>query len=115
MTADQALSELLRISVEITHAAILDENGDVLGSTVAARTVGDVGNRLWQSAADIATAYGDAKLDQIVVDVQGGAVFAAGDGAHVIVALAERHPAVGLIFYDLRACLADAFAPEEPV
>lgn len=114
MSVDQALSELLRISVEITHAAILDENGETLGSTVPAASVGDVGGRLWQTAAHIADAYGDAKLDQLVVDVHGGAVFAVGDGAHVIVALADHHPAVGLILYDLRACLADAFAIEEP-
>jgi hypothetical protein len=80
LSVDQALSELLRISVEITH---------------------------------IAAAYGEAKLDQLVVDAQGGAVFAVGDGTHVIVALADHRPAVGLIFYDLRACLADAFATEQ--
>jgi predicted regulator of Ras-like GTPase activity (Roadblock/LC7/MglB family) len=113
LSVDQALSELLRISVEITHVAILDENGDVLGSTVPAASVGDVGGRLWQTTTHIAAAYGEAKLDQLVVDAQGGAVFAVGDGTHVIVALADHRPAVGLIFYDLRACLADAFATEQ--
>jgi hypothetical protein len=43
---------------------------------------------------------------------ESGAVFVVREGEHSIVALTGSRPVSGLVFYDLRACLHDAF-PEE--
>jgi predicted regulator of Ras-like GTPase activity (Roadblock/LC7/MglB family) len=64
------------------------------------------------TAGRIAERLGKADLDQIEVCSESGAVFVVREGEHSIVALTGSRPVSGLVFYDLRACLHDAF-PEE--
>jgi predicted regulator of Ras-like GTPase activity (Roadblock/LC7/MglB family) len=95
LTVQQSLNELLNVSADVTQAAVLDAKGRMLGAS------GPVAERL-----------GKADLDQIEVCSEFGAVFVVREGEHSIVALTGSRPVSGLVFYDLRACLHDAF-PEQ--
>jgi hypothetical protein len=96
LTVQEALNELLNVSADIAQAAVLDAEGCLLGA----------------SGLVAEEALGEADLDQIEVCSESGAVFVVREGEHSIVALTGSRPVSGLVFYDLRACLHDAF-PEE--
>jgi predicted regulator of Ras-like GTPase activity (Roadblock/LC7/MglB family) len=114
LTVQEALNELLNVSADIAQAAVLDAEGCLLGASglVAEEALGEAAGRLWLTAGRIAERLGKADLDQIEVCSESGAVFVVREGEHSIVALTGSRPVSGLVFYDLRACLHDAF-PEE--
>ena len=111
MTVQEALNELLNVSADVAQAAVLDAKGRMLGASgpVAGEALGDATGRLWQAAGRIAERLGKADLDQIEVCSELGAVFVVREGERSIVALTGSRPVSGLVFYDLRACLHDAF------
>jgi len=49
----------------------------------------------------------ESRVTQVHAELDEGEVFAvSGDGARMIVAVASGRPAPGLVFYDLKGCLA---------
>jgi predicted regulator of Ras-like GTPase activity (Roadblock/LC7/MglB family) len=64
--------------------------------------------RLWEAACRRAAALGEAPLDHIVVRDASGGVVVVHDGSNHIAALTSPDPALGLLIFDLRTCLADA-------
>ncbi len=117
MDAAQALADLTEISSQIQAAVLFDEEGTVVGSTLAddARA-----RRLVEAALELVDAAkqaspGDAPLAQVEAAVGDGSVFVVGDGSRRIVATTGPEPTVGLVFYDLKSCLRDAAAqPVKP-
>jgi hypothetical protein len=99
----QALSDLTEISSQITSAAVVDEQGKLLGATgPAGERLADVGNRLLEEAQ---RARAGAEPVQLEVSTHDGSVFVLRDGTRRIVATTGPEPTVGLVFYDLKSCL----------
>lgn len=112
MKVQEALGELLRVSSDVTHAAVLETDGTLVATTGPAPGVAGAAGELW-AAAQRAAAEGAGALDQLVCEGPGGATFMVAEGDHRIVAITGRRPVAGLVFYDLRTCLRDAFGQEE--
>jgi predicted regulator of Ras-like GTPase activity (Roadblock/LC7/MglB family) len=115
MTADEAIRDLLDISTDVKGVAVLATDGELLssGPGTVANDLGAAGTRLWDAAAAQAAASGAAGLDHAVVEDAAGAVAVVEAREHRIVAVTGPQPAVGLLLFDLRTCLGDAFPGEE--
>ncbi len=94
---------------------MLDDAGAVVAGgpvPVSEAAAGPVA-RLWEAAVAQTGELGDVSLDHVVVPAEWGAVAVVQAGGHRIVALTGPQPAVGLLLFDLRTCLSDAFPAEE--
>jgi hypothetical protein len=114
MTVEEAIRDLLNISADIRSVAVLGPDGDTLasGPRAAASGLAEAAGRLWEAASTRATTT--TTLDHIVVqDASGAVAVVQADGRH-IAALTGAQPAVGLLLFDLRTCLSDAFSEEGP-
>ena len=116
MTVDEAIRDLLNISTDIHSVVVLGPDRDALacGPGAAASGMAAAADRLWAAASARATAVDDAALDHIVVQDAAGAVAVLQADGRRIAALTGAQPAVGLLLFDLRTCLSDAFAGEDP-
>ena len=115
MTAAEAIRDLLKVSTDIQGVAVLGAAGDLAAAGPGAVDAGLAAGaaRLWETAGARATALGEGPLDHAVVqDAHGAVVMLAARGRR-IVAITGPRPAVGLLLFDLRTCLGDAFAAEE--
>ena len=115
MTADEAIRDLLDISTDVKGVAVLGAGGELLasGPGAVASDLGTAGTRLWDAAAGQALAAGATGLDHVVAEDTAGAVAVVEARGRRIVATTGPQPAVGLLLFDLRTCLADAFPGEE--
>jgi predicted regulator of Ras-like GTPase activity (Roadblock/LC7/MglB family) len=120
VTVDEAIRDLLSISTDIRRLAVLDDGGAVLGAGPegAGAEVSVAADGLWRAAAGAAERGADtaahAPLDHVVVDLGDAAVVALEAGGRRIVAVTAASPPLGLVLFDLRTCLADAFPEEGP-
>lgn len=117
MTVEEAIRDLLNISTDIRSVAVLGaDRGDApaCGPGAAASGLAAAADRLWDAATVRAAAIGDAALDHIVAQDASGAVAVLQADGRRIAALTGAQPAVGLLLFDLRTCLTDAFAEEDP-
>jgi predicted regulator of Ras-like GTPase activity (Roadblock/LC7/MglB family) len=119
MDPHEALADLKQISVQIAHAVVADQAGMVLGSTLAdpdsSRRLARTGQELWDAADGARRDLGRDELAQLEVATPDGSVFLVRDAARLIVATTSPDPTVGLVFYDLKACLrsiAEGDAPD---
>jgi len=115
MTADEAIRDLLDISTDVNSVAVLGVDGELLasGPGAVASDLGTVSAGLWDAAAGQALATGATGLDHVVVEDASGAVAVVEVQDRRIVAVTGPQPAVGLLLFDLRTCLGDAFSGEE--
>ena len=115
MTADEAIRDLLDISTDVDGVAVLGADGELLasGPGAVASDLGTVAARLWDAAAGQALAAGAAGLDHVGVEDAAGAVAVVAAQDRHIVAVTGPQPAVGLLLFDLRTCLGDAFPADE--
>jgi len=112
----QALADLVEISPQIEAAAVVSGEGEILGSIgvpegrggILARTV----RELLAGAASFRS--DDRRVTQLHAELgDDGDLFAVtGAGERTIVAVASRSATPGLVFYDLKRCLAAAVEPE---
>ena len=114
MEPARALADLVEISTQIEAAAVVGGDGDVLGSVgvpdgregLLARTV----HELLTGAASFRS--DDQRVTQLHASLGDGELFAVtGPDERTIVAVAGDDATPGLVFYDLKRCLA---ALEEP-
>jgi predicted regulator of Ras-like GTPase activity (Roadblock/LC7/MglB family) len=114
VNVDVAIHDLLNFSTDIRAVAVIGEAGEVVAAVPGPGAVDLSGAAaaLWQ-AAEAAASDGDAKpLEHVVVQDKDGVVAMLHDGTHRIVAVTGPKPAIGLLLFDLRTCLGDAY-PEE--
>jgi hypothetical protein len=103
----RALADLVEISPQLQAAALLAEDGEVVGSVGVPEARAGVLGRAVRELLDGAAFRAEGRVTQVHAELDEGDVFAvAGDGARTIVAVATGRPAPGLVFYDLKRCLA---------
>ena len=115
LTIDEAIRDLLDVSTDIRSVAVVDEAGDVVAAGPGAagrRCRARRSPRLWDAAAVAPARLATPALDHVVVPVSGGAVAVVAAHGRRIAAVTGPEPAVGLLLFDLRTCLGDAFAAE---
>jgi len=116
MDAQQALADLTEISSQIEAAVLFDEQGGVVGSTLAseeaAQELAAAAGRLLEDAGAFRPAGGE--VAQLEASTQEGSVFVVRDGARRIAATTGPAPTVGLVFYDLKSCLRGTEEPATP-
>jgi hypothetical protein len=119
MDAAQALADLTEISSQVVNVAVL-EDGEAVASTIedpagAARFAEGVA-RLVAEADLVAEQRALPALVQLEAATLDGSVFVVRRGSRLIAATTRPDPTVGLVFYDLKHCLASVGAPpaEEP-
>jgi hypothetical protein len=116
VSVDEAISDLLAVSTDIRRLTVLDAGGAVLGAGPgrAGPEVGAAAESLWSAAvAAVGRDEGaPAALEHVVVDLGDAAVVALEGGGRRIVALTAADPPLGLVLFDLRTCLDDAFSGE---
>jgi predicted regulator of Ras-like GTPase activity (Roadblock/LC7/MglB family) len=109
MDAQEALADLKQISVQIVHAVVADASGGVAGSTLpdspSAERLARSAQELWEAADGARRELGRDELAQLEVATPEGSVFLVRDSARLIIATTSADPTVGLVFYDLKACL----------
>jgi len=112
----RALADLVEISTQIEAAAVVEGDGDVLGSVgvpegregLLARTV----RELLTGATSFRSDQG--RVTQLRAELAGGEVFAVAAEERAIVAVAREGATPGLVFYDLKRCLAALEEPAPP-
>ena len=115
MTIDEAIRDLLNVSTDIQGVAVLGPEGEIVaaGPAAAAADMASSAVRLWEAAVERAGALGGSPLDHAVVQDAHGAVAVLAARGRRIAAVTGPRPAVGLLLFDLRTCLGDAFVDEE--
>ena len=116
MTVDEAIRDLLNVSTDIQGVAVLGIEGGIVaaGPGAVAADLAATAGRLWEAAVERAAALGqESPLDHVVVQYSNGAVAMLTARGRRIAGVTGPRPAVGLLLFDLRTCLADAFAAEE--
>jgi predicted regulator of Ras-like GTPase activity (Roadblock/LC7/MglB family) len=110
MDAAQALADLTEISSQVAQVAILDRDGNVLAASAGDPSRSEAfvaaAGRLLDEADRLALARGLPEVSQLEASTLDGSVFAVRRDGRLIVATTRTDPTVGLIFYDLKHCLA---------
>jgi predicted regulator of Ras-like GTPase activity (Roadblock/LC7/MglB family) len=118
MDAAQALADLTEISSQIESAVLFDEQGAVVGSTLAddgaAKALAQGAAELLDGAAAFRSS--EAAVTQLEASTHEGSVFVVRDGSRRIAATTGPSPTVGLVFYDLKSALrgTEEAAPAKP-
>ena len=116
MDAQQALADLTEISSQIRAAVVFDDNGKVVGSTLAdpdragalARTAAEL-----LAVADGVKSGDGTELTQLEAATDEGSVFVVRQGPTRIAATTGVDPTVGLVFYDLKSALRNLETAEK--
>jgi hypothetical protein len=109
--AKSALDELIAISSQIDNAALFDDKGKVIASTLpderAARFAASA-----RALFEEAQRAGEGDPMQIEAVTAAGSLFVVRDDKTLIAASTSPEPTAGLVFYDLKSCLRAAAAPK---
>ena len=99
------------MSTDITAVAVVDASGGLVACAPgpAGAGVADAAEALWSAARRRAAADGDAGLEHVIVPAGDAVVAVVEAHGHRAVAVTGPRPAVGLLLFDLRTCLGDAF------
>jgi predicted regulator of Ras-like GTPase activity (Roadblock/LC7/MglB family) len=109
MDAAAALADLVEISPQIEAAAVVSDGGELVGSVGVPEARAGVLARAVRELLDGVAAFrsDQGRVTQLHAELAGGDVFAvAGAGERAIVAVTRPRAAPGLVFYDLKRCLA---------
>ena len=106
-----ALDELIAISSQIDTAALFDDKGKVIASTLpderAARFAASA-----RALFEEAQRAGEGDPMQLEAVTAAGSLFVVRDDKTLIAASTSPEPTAGLVFYDLKSCLRAAAAPK---
>jgi predicted regulator of Ras-like GTPase activity (Roadblock/LC7/MglB family) len=109
MDAARALADLVEISPQIEAAAVLAADGELAGSVGIPDARETVLARAVQELLDGASAFRSEgqRVTQVHAELEGGSVFAVtGRDEQTVVAVVRERATPGLVFYDLKRCLA---------
>lgn len=110
--AGGALVELLEVSPQVDAAVLLDRAGGRLLASEPPAAGGSVASRLGATSMKLLAAAEQARVElgrepiaQVEVATPDGHVFVVADATHVVAAVTDADPTVGLVFYDLKTAL----------
>jgi predicted regulator of Ras-like GTPase activity (Roadblock/LC7/MglB family) len=108
MDATAALADLVEISPQIEAAAVLAGDGELDGTVGIPEARADVLARAVRELLDEAAAFrsDQGRVIQLRAELADGDVFAVAANERAIVAVARGRVTPGLVFYDLKRCLA---------
>jgi predicted regulator of Ras-like GTPase activity (Roadblock/LC7/MglB family) len=108
MDAAAALADLVEISPQIRAAAVVSGDGELAGSVGVPEPRATVLARAARQLLDGAAAFrsDQGRVTQLHAELAGGDVFAVAGHEQAIVAVARERATPGLVFYDLKRCLA---------
>jgi hypothetical protein len=107
--AARALADLVEISPQIEVAVVVSGDGRPAGSVGVPDERAGVVGRAARELVDGAAAFrhGESRVTQIYAALADGEVFAVSDArGRTVVAVSRGRSAPGLVFYDLKRCLA---------
>ena len=108
MEAARALADLVEISPQIEAAAVVARDGELVGSVGVpeprAGLLGHAARELLDGAAAFRSDEG--RVTQLHAELTGGDVFAVAADGLAIVGVTRERATPGLVFYDLKRCLA---------
>ena len=110
MEAGRALADLVEISPQIEAAAVIAGDGELAGSVGVPEARASVLARAVRELLDGAAAYRSdhGRVTQLHAELAGGDLFAVATEERTIVAVVGERATPGLVFYDLKGCLAAA-------
>lgn len=108
MDAAAALADLVEISPQIAAAAVIAGDGEPAGSVGIPETRAGVLGSAVRELLDGAASYRSdhSRVTQLHAELEGGHLFAVATEERAIVAVAGERATPGLVFYDLKRCLA---------
>jgi predicted regulator of Ras-like GTPase activity (Roadblock/LC7/MglB family) len=108
MDAGRALADLVEISPQIEAAAIVTGVGELVGSVGIPEVRGTVLASTVRELLDGAAAFRreGARVTQVHAELADGDVFAVAADERTVVAVVGEGATAGLVFYDLKRCLA---------
>jgi predicted regulator of Ras-like GTPase activity (Roadblock/LC7/MglB family) len=108
MDAAAALADLVEISPQIEAAAVVSGDGEIEGSVGVPESRSSVLARAVRELLDGAAAFrsDQGRVTQLHAELAGGDLFAVAGDEQAIVAVARERATPGLVFYDLKRCLA---------
>jgi predicted regulator of Ras-like GTPase activity (Roadblock/LC7/MglB family) len=108
MDAAAALADLVEISPQISAAAVVARNGEMAGSVGVPEARAGVLASAVRELLDGAAAFrsDQGRVTQLHAELVGGDLFAVAGDEQAIVAVARERATPGLVFYDLKRCLA---------
>jgi predicted regulator of Ras-like GTPase activity (Roadblock/LC7/MglB family) len=108
MDAAAALADLVEISPQIEAAAVVAGDGELAGSVGVPEARASVLARAVRELLDGAAAFRreQGRVTQLHAELAGGDVFAVASDERAIVVVARERATPGLVFYDLKRCLA---------
>ena len=107
MEAARALADLVEISPQIEAAAVVGADGEMAGSVGVPEGRSSLLARAVRELVDAAAFRSEGRVTQLHAELPGGDVFTVtGAGARIIVAVTTERASPGLVFYDLKRCLA---------
>ena len=107
MEAARALADLVEVSPQIAAAAVVAADGETVGSVGVPEARSNLLARAVRELVDGASFRSQGRVTQIHAELVGGDVFAVtGSGQRTIVAVTHERATPGLVFYDLKRCLA---------
>jgi len=108
MEAARALADLVEISPQIEAAAVVSHDGELAGSVGVPEPRASLLARAVRELLDGAAAFrsDEARVAQLHAELAGGDVFVVAADERAIVAVARERATPGLVFYDLKRCLA---------
>jgi predicted regulator of Ras-like GTPase activity (Roadblock/LC7/MglB family) len=116
MEAARALADLVEISPQIEAAAVVAGDGEPAGSVGVPDGREGVLARAVRELLDGASAFRSdhGRVTQLHASLADGDVFAVAEDERTIVAVTRELSAPGLVFYDLKHCLATLDEPSKP-
>lgn len=108
MEAARALADLVEISPQIEAAAVVARDGELVGSVGVPEPRAALLARAARELLDGAAAFrsDQGRVTQLHAELAGGDVFAVAADELAIVGVARERATPGLVFYDLKRCLA---------
>jgi hypothetical protein len=107
MEAARALADLVEVSPQIEAAIVVAADGELTGSVGVPEARSSLLARAVRELVDGASFRSEGRVTQLHATLAGGDVFAVtGAGERTIAAVTGEGASPGLVFYDLKRCLA---------
>jgi len=114
VAGEQALTELLEVSEDVTAAVLFDRDGEALASAPASESASEAAQTASAMLAYVDSLRTGASAERIEAVTEAGNVYAVREGERAVVAVTGPEAVAGLVFHDLRAALRKVSGRKRP-